>query len=550
MKSAVFPILGLHLQNEKIRTSVYVLGLVGVLAFLIAAINYINLATARAGMRAKEVAVRKTLGATQGSLRAQFLGEAALVTLVAILIGLSLVELSLPLINSFGGLQLKLDYAKDALTLLASAAFVMGVGLLAGLYPAFVLAGFKPAQVLASSRTPAGGRLAIRTREALVVLQFAVVIAFFIMVTGFLSQIHHMKNAEIGFKRDGVLITSSTYDAAVSDSQREALWAAYRGLTGVISVTAGNAAPGDGTLTNGTTAAVKGFVGHKPTLNWTRTSRDFFSTYGAHIIAGRDFDPARADDNSPDGEQPAGTINNVIVNRSALKTLGLASPQAALGTLLDFDSSTVRIVGVVEDMRFRSPKEKIPPTLYIFELHTNSHTITGVKYSGVTEPAMRARMQAVWRGIVPNVPFDAVSASENVDTFYKPDRNRSNLFSLGAGIAALIGCIGLYGMAAFNTTRRSREVGLRKVLGASSGQVVRLLVGQFLRPVVIANLMAWPVAYFALKNWLSQFDDAIPLTPVYFIVASALALLIALVTVSSLAFASANTEPGKALRHE
>ena len=182
---SLYPLGDVHLQDPKTRTNVFTLGIVGLLAFLIAAINYVNLATARAGMRAREVAVRKTLGATQGMLRTQFLGEAALTTVVAGLIGLSLVELNLPLINAAGGLNLKLDYVAEGLPLALAGVFILLAGLLAGLYPAFVLAGFKPAQVLASSRTPAGGRWAIRTREALVVVQFAVVVAFFIMITGF-----------------------------------------------------------------------------------------------------------------------------------------------------------------------------------------------------------------------------------------------------------------------------------------------------------------------------------------------------------------------------
>jgi putative ABC transport system permease protein len=547
-----FPFKDVHLQNEKTRSSVYVLALVGMLAFLIAAINYINLATARAGMRAREVAVRKTLGATQGQLRTQFLGETVLVTLAAMLVGLSLVELSLPFINSFGGLTLKMDYLRDGLTLGAIGGFVMAVGFLAGLYPAFVLAGFKPAQVLAASRTPAGGRWAIRTREALVVLQFAVVIAFFIMITGFFSQIRHMKDADLGFSREGVLITSSTFDSAVTDAQREAVWAALRALPGAVAVTAGNGAPGDSSQTNNTLASVPGFVGtREPSVSYVFTGRDYFKTYGGRLIAGRDFDPNRADDEYIDGDaRKPGQISNVVANRSAVILLGLKSPDAAIGQLLNFDDAQVRIIGVVEDMRFRSPKHKVASTLYVHYAHPHRHAITGLRYSGVSEPVMRARMQTVWRQIAPNVPFDTTSVAENIDRYYKPDRNRTNLFSTGAGIAALIGCIGLYGMAAFNTSRRMREVGLRKVLGASRGQVTRLLVGQFLRPVLIANLFAWPAAYFALKNWLSQFDDPIALNVGYFVVASLVALLIALLTVAGLAMASASTEPGRALRHD
>lgn len=556
LRSTVVPLTSLHLQDEKTRTAVYVLGVVGVLAFLIAAINYINLATARAGMRAKEVAVRKTLGATQGSLRTQFLCEALLTTVIAALIGLSIVELSLPLINSFGDLKLKLDYQGESIALALAAAFIVLVGLLAGLYPAFVLAGFKPAQVLASSRTPAGGRMAIRLREALVVLQFAIVIAFFIMGAGFLSQLQHMKSADIGFRREGLLIVDSTYDPALTNSQREAIWAVFRALPGVMSVTAANSAPGDNSLTNNTTVSREGHVGRRPSSSFTIIGPDYFATYGGTLMAGRLLDPARGEDvyirwvNDEQQDPPRDEIANVVINNSAMITFGFKSAPEAVGKLLDFDDYKVRVAGVIEDMRFRSPKEKVAPMVYLLDLHPHAHSITGLRYSGMPEPAMRSRMEQAWKSIAPQVPFKAVSGVENIDAYYKPDRNRSNLFSVGAGVAALIGCIGLYGMAAFNTSRRAREIGLRKVLGASSGKVVGLLVGQFLRPVIVANLIAWPLAWYALTQWLSQFDDAVELNPLIFVAATVVATVIALVTVGGLALTSASTEPGKALRHE
>ena len=553
---SVAPMVDDHLSDPKTRTSVYVLGIVGILAFLIAAINYINLATARAGMRAKEVAVRKTLGATQGALRGQFLLEALLTTLIATLIGLSLVEVSLKEINTFGDLHLKLDYTGEAIALAIAGAFILFVGLLAGLYPAFVLAGFKPAQVLASSRSPGGGRLAIRIREALVVVQFTVVVAFFIMVAGFLSQIQHMKTADLGFSREGVMITNATDDPALSDSQRAAIWTAFRAIPGVQSVTAGTGAPGDETVTNNTNIAPAGYTGTSLSITWISTGPDFFTTYKARLLDGRLFDRARGEDQyfrMVDGKRTvpdATALINVIINRRALALLHYASPGAAVGQIIKFDDHPARIIGVVEDMRFRSPKDPIPATLYVYEDAPSEHAITGLRYSGVPEPVMRTRMLAAWRTIAPDVPFKAVSAVENIETYYKPDRNRSNLFSVGAGVAALIGCIGLYGMAAFNTSRRAREIGLRKVLGASGGKVVGLLVGQFLRPVVLANFLAWPLAWYGLKTWLAQFDDPIAMSPLFFLAASGLAIAIALVTVSWLAFASASTEPGKALRHE
>lgn len=558
MHISFYPLRGMHLQDPKARTNVYALGIVGVLAFLIAAINYVNLATARAGMRAKEVAVRKTLGATQGLLRTQFLCEAALTTLIAALIGLSLVEVSLPLINAAGGLRLKLDYVAEGLPLAIAGVTILLAGLLAGLYPAFVLAGFKPAQVLAASRTPAGGRWAVRTREALVVVQFAVVVAFFIMIAGFFSQLQHMKAADLGFRREGVLVIPSTYESTITNGQRDAVWSALRAVPGVVSVTAGLTAPGDDSETDGTSVVPDGYTGPTKSMNWVLVGPDYFTTYGGRLIAGRWLDPARGDDQyyhrDASGVQlpvTGGEVANVLINREALKLMGYSSPQAALGRMATFDDTRrVRIAGVVENMRFHSPRGRLPATMYMLDPQPYHHPITGVRYAGVSEPVMRQRLAEAWRQVVPDVPFNAKSVVDNLDHYYKPDRNRSNLFSVGALIAALIGCIGLYGMAAFNTSRRSREIGLRKVLGASSGQVTVLLVGQFLRPVLLANFLAWPIAYFALRQWLSQFDDAIGISPLFFVGATGIALLIALITVGGLALVNAGAEPGKALRHE
>jgi len=193
-------------------------------------------------------------------------------------------------------------------------------------------------------------------------------------------------------------------------------------------------------------------------------------------------------------------------------------------------------------MRLRSPTEKVPPMVYLFDAQPTHNPIVTLRFADVPEPVMRARMEAAWKQIAPEVPFKAVSAVANLDQYYKPEESRSNLFSIGALIAAAIGAIGLYGMAAFSTSRRALEIGLRKVLGASRSQVTRLLALQFLRPVFLS--------WWALKTWLSQFDDVISLTLINFLLPSGAALLFALLTVAGLAFATGSAEPGKALRHD
>jgi putative ABC transport system permease protein len=550
----LMPLADVHLIDPKLKAAIVSLGVVGIVALALALINYVNLATARAGLRAREVAVRKTLGAPPLTLRLQFLIEAVLTLLLAFLIALSVVELSLPLLNSAGGLTLKIDYQMDAPWMLSLLGVVVAMGMLAALYPAFVLSSFKPAQVLASSRTPGGGRMAGFLRAALAMVQFAAVAVAFILMAGFVLQIQHIQNADIGFQRSNLMIVNSVRGNAVTQPQREAFIAAASHSPGVSHAALANAIPGNQDMQNNSNIVRPGQadnVALSPTVNWSIVGADYFKMLGTKLLVGRDFDPQRGEDQMWSGQaDDKSRVYSVIISRRAVHDMGFASPQAALNQTAKFNDHQVRIIGVVEDMRFYNPNERIPAKLYMFDIHASYAVVGMVRYQGKSEPAMREQLRRLWRQVAPDVPFDATTAVANLDKYYKPERDRTNLFTIGAGIAALIGCIGLYGMAAFNTGRRVREIGVRKVLGASAGRVVGLLLVQFLRPVAVASLIAWPLGWLALQRWLSQFDDAIAMPLWIFPVASVAALLIALVTVAGVAFGAASTEPGKALRHE
>jgi putative ABC transport system permease protein len=557
LRLSFVPLRDVHLLDAKQRAAIIALGLVGAVALGLALINYVNLATARAGVRAREVAVRKTLGAGPTALRLQFLGEAVLTIALAFLVGLAIVELALPVINTAGGLSLGLDYRLDGPWLAAVFGVVLAAGLLAAVYPAFMLAGFKPAQVLASSRAPTGGRFGARLREGLVVFQFAAVVAAFILMLGFLAQIRHMQSADFGYRRDGLYLVTATRGVGVTPAQREAFWAAAREIPGVTAVAASTAAPADENLNNNSTATRLDRANRpelSPTLNWSAIGPGYFQVLGTPLVTGRFLDAAHGGDEQYVPKAGPETVTNVLISRAAIRQLDYASPEAALDKLLEFNGRKSRIVGVVEDVRFYSPTEKVPAKLYTLNVYPAywpaEWPITLVRYSGIGETEARARLEAAWRRAAPGVPFEGKTAIANLDRYYKPQRDRSNLFSLGAAVGAGIGCIGLYGLAAFNTSRRTQEVGVRKVLGASREQVAWLLTSQFLRPVLIACLVAWPLAYWALRRWLSQFDDPIAVGPAAFVVGAAAAVAIGLVAVGGLGWAAASTEPGKALRTE
>ncbi|EIZ78042.1 permease family protein [Novosphingobium sp. Rr 2-17] len=546
------PLTAMHLYGAGDRAIVTTLGGVGLLTLLIAIVNYVNLATARAGLRAREVAMRKVLGGTRRALVRQFLGEALATVAVAALIGLALAEIALPFINALGGTTLAIRYFGASGIVLPLVALVLAIALVAGLYPAFVLSGFRPAAVLASTRAPGGGRAGARLRGALVVVQFAIAIAFAIATTTMLAQTAHMRDADLGFRREGLMIVRSFNTGGVDAAQREAVLRAFAAMPGVTGVTIGNNAPGDQSTTNFSGYSRPDAPERQISVMGVGTGRDYFSVYAARLIAGRLFDAAHADDRgllTPEERKRTGP--NIVINRRAVTAFGFASPMAALGQTVSDGNRPSTIIGVVDDVRFRSPRDPVDPVAYFYNTVDIISPFAAVRYAGQDAKAMATALETTWKRVVPGVPFQPRSVEDNLfERYYKADAQRSRLFTIGAVLAILIGCIGLYGLAAFDTARRVKEIGIRKTLGASTAEVLRLLIGQFMRPVLLANLVAWPLAYVAMRRWLGGFDDRIALSPLFFVSATLIAILIAAATVFGQAWRVARAEPARALRHE
>ena len=547
---ALLPISKLHLEPEgrqsaSRKLTVATLGVVGILTLLIAIVNYVNLATARAGLRAREVAMRKVLGADRAALVRQFLAEAVLTVAAAAIIGLMLAELGLPLVNAAGGLSLAIPYA---LVVPGLVALVLVVGIAAGLYPALLLSRFPAAAVLASARAPGGGRAGTRTREALVMFQFALAIAFIVGTAVLVAQTRHVRRTDLGFRRDGLLVVRSLADSLVAPARRRAVAVAIAALPGVRGVAVANNAVGGSGEDNSDNVPLPGVVGPGPSLRWIVVGPRFFEIYGARILAGRVFDDAHgADDAEAIGK---GAPTNIVINRRAVPTLGFRSPQDAIGRTVGGDRPRT-VIGVVDDMRFFSPRQPNSATYYIGYRHPENATtaVATVRFEGDPRAALAA-VRGVWQRMVPQVPFDGDTADRRLAKFYEADDRATRLFAIGAGLAVLIGCVGLWGLASFNTARRVKEIGIRKTLGASSTDIVRLLVGQFLRPVLIANVIAWPLAFAAMRTWLAGFDDRIALSPLFFIGASLVAVVIAVLTVLAQSLRASRAAPAWALRHD
>ncbi|WP_420607098.1 FtsX-like permease family protein [Novosphingopyxis sp.] len=547
----LLPLVDAHLKPQGIASAsakliLITLGLVGIFALLIALINYINLATARASLRAREVAMRKVLGANRAAVMRQFLAEAVLTVAVASLLGLIMAELGLPLVNAAGGLSLSIPYQS---VVPALAILTIVAGLLAGAYPALILSRFRPASVLASSRSPGGGQTSTRIREALVVAQFGLAIAFLIGTAVLVAQTRYVRAADIGFQREGLMTVLSLRDSLVEASQKRAFIEEVRALPAVREAALANTVVGGSGAQNADNVPLPGVSGSGPSLIWEIVGPHFFDVYGTSLVAGRLFDDTRPADNSMGGS--TGTEINIVINRKAVGTLGFTSPQAAIGKTVGGDRPRT-IIGVVGDMGFSGPRDPIEATYYRYAADPaplDSAIVASIRFTGDPRAVM-AEIETIWQRMVPQVPFNAQTADQRLTKFYEDDDRATRLFAIGAGLAVLIGMVGLWGLASFNTARRVKEIGIRKSLGASSADIVKLLVGQFLRPVIIANLIAWPLAYFAMEKWLAGFADRIALSPIYFLGASLLSLAIAVLTVLGQSLRASRTTSAWALRYD
>ncbi|MBA2919650.1 FtsX-like permease family protein [Sphingomonas sp. MAH-20] len=543
------------------RTTVVTFAVIALLILGIAVANFVNLATARAGQRAREVALRKLAGAARRQLIAQFLGESLLIVGLSMLIALALAELSLPYIAAYLGTDLHLVYLGADGVLLPILGLWLAVGLLGGLYPAFYLTRFQPGVILRSNRSAAEPPGTGKLRALLVVAQFAVSIGLIVCTLVVYSQIRFARSIDAGFRRDG-LITVANLDRAVVVPLVDTLIREAQRLPAVRSAAATSIFPATGQTLN-TDFSVEGRV--KPiTIGWYSVSPEFFETAGVGLLAGRlpsranQMDatllPVDADARKAIAQSYVDRGANIVVNRLAARQLGFADPEAAIGKTVRVNAFGAKnglmpatIVGVVKDSRFRSLREQPEAVAY---MNNGFYSRLLVHFEGAEPAVVRERLAQLWKRLVPTVPFEADYADAELAELYRVDQARGLSFAGFAGLAVAVACLGLFGLAAFTAERRTKEIGIRKVFGASIADIVRLLVWQFTKPVVIANLIAWPAAWWIMRDWLNQFDARIALTPGPFLLAGLIAFAIAIGTVAGHAIRIARTNPIHALRYE
>ncbi|WP_371189516.1 ABC transporter permease [Thalassotalea maritima] len=528
---------------------------VAALILLIACINFMNLSTAQASKRAKEVSLRKVLGASRGNLIAQFLGESILMTLFAFVLAFGLVELTLPFYNDVLNKDLAVSYSASNLSGLAL--FAIAVGLLSGLYPAFVLSGFRPAMVLKANKS-ADTKASLRLRATLVVIQFAVSIGLFVSTAVVYSQMQYALNMDAGYNKDNMMVIFRLNRDEASE-KREVMINELRKHPQVTDVTYSSETPGNGNENN-TMMRTPDMAEEDAMLIGQRSvGYDFFKTYQIKLIAGRAYDENRNDESPSteqlrNGEKAEGTI---VVNESALQRLGLGSPEEAIGKTVIIGRGdpgenlqlNLTVIGVVADIHFASLRSSIRPEVY--PLNTNFVRSISVRFKGNPE-TLKNDVEAMWRTQVPNIPFAHSFVEDDIAELYQQEQGEATLFAAFSGLAIFVACLGLFGLASFSADRRTKEIGIRKVMGASVFNVVSMLVMQFSKPVLIACLIAWPVAFYFMMDWLETFVYRIEPSSILVIcaVSGAFALLIAWLTVASNSIKVARANPIKALRYE
>ncbi|KAA0227538.1 FtsX-like permease family protein [candidate division KSB1 bacterium] len=513
------------------KQAIYIFGALALFILTIACINYMNLTTARAGRRAREIGVRKVLGAHRGRLMLQFLGESFFMTSLAIIFAIAAAELLLPWFNAAFGLDLTIRFTDPLLTG-ALLSLLLIVALLAGSYPAFLLSGFLPARVLKGRFSKQATDVLVR--KGLVVFQFSISAVLIIATLLVGKQLEFMRQKDLGFRAEQVLLVPINNNEM--RRQQETFVERVRQEAGIVKASAMSGHPGGFHDAMSFTVTGKDENFRFRTLY---TDFDYTETLGLEIVAGRNF----SRDFATDKTQAA------LLNEAAVKMLGWTNEEA-LGKEMRrtmFDTTRCHVVGVVRDFHFSSLKEAIDPLFISMRPFAN---VFALKVDTTNLQTTLAVVQKHWEAISPAYPFEFTFLDETFFQLYQQEQKESRLFGIFAVIAIIIASLGIFALASYAAEERTKEIGIRKVLGASVGNVFNLLSKEFVRLAALANFVAWPFAWFAMNLWLQDFAYRTTMDWQLFALAGGLVLLIALLTVSAQALKAALANPVEALRYE
>jgi putative ABC transport system permease protein len=541
------PFRDVHLDSDQYggmtpggsRATVYGFAIIAVLIVLVACSNFMNLATARATLRAREIAVRKVAGATRRQIALQVLSEAVITALVSLGIALSLAEILLPAYDRLLGEPIGINYLAEWRMLLAMAAGAVAVGVLSGAYPALVLSGFRPASALKSTGSERAGSGLLRS--GLVIAQFAVSIAVGIAAIVVFRQIDYARKLDLGFTRDEVVILRDLTNLA--PEARDSLARILRAGPGIDAVALSDTVPFD--LFNSFYVRLRsGRVPEGASVRFMRTGPTFASVYGIRLLAGRL--PSESEEHET---ASATTVLDVLLSAKAAQRLGY-SPEQAVGQTLSTGGlwGRMRVIGVLDDIAIGGVGGLPQPYVYLPE--SIQAGFLSLRVRAAQLPQALRFIDTAWHSFAPATALNRYFLTDAFNDQFSADEKQGAIFAVFVAVAVLIGCLGLFGLAVFTAERRTKEIGIRKVSGARTGDIVRLMLWRISVPVLAANLVAWPLAYYYLHGWLEHYAYRIALSPVYFVAAGAIALVIAWATVYANTLHLARTSPIHALRYE
>lgn len=512
---------------------------VAVFILVLALINYINLSTARAMERAKEVAVRKVIGALRTQLITQFFVEALLLNLAAVLLAFTLMQVLGPWLNNIAAKPFYVFSWRDATIWLSFAGIFVLSSFLSGLYPAFVLSAYQPVVALKGKLHAAAGTFSLR--KSLITLQFVVAVLLLSGTYAVFRQMQFMREHHLGMNLDQLLVVKvplvkeadSVFIKNTSVFKNQLL-----SFPAVTRATISSSVPNTNMYS---TLGAVGPLGSKPAdlgymFNHIYTDADFIPAYDMQLLAGRNFSKDFSTDKS-----------NLILSEAAIKKLGFKSPAAALNQQILYDGEK-RIIGVIKDFHQYSVAQEIDPVILEFRPTDQKYFSAKVNPSQISQTI--SAVKTFYEQLYPGLPLEYFFMDEHFAKQYDADQRFGQLFSLFSGIAVFIACLGLFGLVSYATVQRSKEIGVRKVLGATVASILALLAKDFIKLVLLANVIAWPVAWWLLHEWLANYARHTPINPSFFVFPAIIIILLALLTVSYQAIKAAMANPVNALRNE
>jgi putative ABC transport system permease protein len=518
--------------------TIYLFSSIALLVLIIASLNFINLSTAISLRRAKEVGLRKVLGAKRENLFLQFFGESFFITLFAVVFSLLLYEIAKPLMYDYFEVNLNRNPYLNLNFYYILSGIILFVSLLAGVYPAVFLSKYKPVESLKGKITI--GSSGINFRKTLIVMQFAIAIFLIIGTAVIYRQLNFMRNSDPGFNKEDVLIINYPVSEESTKDKYFVIRESFKSIPGVTDVSGAYTLPGINSKEQQTVRLKDSDQNEYLIMQAVGVDFNFVPTLGLRLINGRNF-----------SEKFGTEENSIIINEAAVKKLGLNNPvgiEVYIPSGKEGGNKLVTIVGIIKDFHIQSYHNLIEP-LFLYINPDRFYNIA-LKFNQKSAGSILAPLKEKWQNILPGQKFEYSFLSDKYSSLYDSDEKNGTLFSIFTFLSICIACLGLFGLTAFTVERRIKEIGIRKVLGASISTIVFLISKEFLKWVLIANLIAWPVAYYFMNNWLQNFAYQTDITLWTFIFSGIIALIIALVTVSSQTIKAATANPVKSLRYE